>query len=438
MEIDLNVLMLITLLGMLLAIFAGVHIALALGATAMIGTYFIFEDTYMAASQVGGAAYELIRDHVFMTIPLFVLMGDFLSRSGAAADLYNLINKGLRGVPGRLGVATVTGNTAFAAVTGTSIASAAAFTRIAWPEMKKAGYNHSFALGSISGSACLGMLIPPSVLLIVWGIITEDSIGKLFVAGVIPGIILSLMFAFYNFYKAKLNPKLAPEPDSIGDTASITREQFFSGMSILGLIFVVLGGIWGGIFTPTEAAGMGALASFIIAISKGMKWNGIVDSVIDAGKTSAPIMILLITAGMYSRFLSLSDIDSVIVDAMSSVGLNEYMILVMMVVIWLILGMLLDSVSIILLTVPLFILLAGDMNPYAFAIFGILAIEAGLLTPPFGLIVYTVKGVLAAGGDNVSLGSIFKGSIPYWIMMLIVMLLVAFFPELASWPTQFV
>ena len=206
------------------------------------------------------------------------------------------------------------------------------------------------------------------------------------------------MFAFYNFYKAKLNPKLAPEPDSIGDTASITREQFFSGMSILGLIFVVLGGIWGGIFTPTEAAGMGALASFIIAICKGMKWNGIVDSVIDAGKTSAPIMILLITAGMYSRFLSLSDIDSVIVDAMSSVGLNEYMILVMMVVIWLILGMLLDSVSIILLTVPLFILLAGDMNPYAFAIFGILAIEAGLLTPPFGLIVYTVKGVWLLAG----------------------------------------
>ena len=282
------------------------------------------------------------------------------------------------------------------------------------------------------------MLIPPSVLLIVWGIITEDSIGKLFVAGVIPGIILSLMFAFYNFSKAVINPKLAPEPDSIGDTTSLTTNQIVSGMSIIGLIFVVLGGIWGGIFTPTEAAGMGALASFCIAIFKGMRWKGIVESVIDAGKTSAPIMILLITAGMYSRFLSLSDIDSVIVDAMTSAGLNSIMILVMMVVIWLILGMLLDSISIILLTVPLFILLAGDMNPYAFAIFGILAIEAGLLTPPFGLIVYTVKGVLAAGGDNVSLGSIFKGSIPYWIMMLIVMLLVAFFPALASWPTQFV
>jgi C4-dicarboxylate transporter DctM subunit len=337
-----------------------------------------------------------------------------------------------------LGVATVAGNAAFAAVTGTSIASAAAFSRIAWPEMKKAGYNHSFAVGSIAGSACLGMLIPPSVLLIVWGIITEDSIGKLFVAGVIPGIILALFFALYNLFKAWRNPEIAPEPDSMGDISKLTRNQVFSGLSIIGLIILVLGGIWGGIFTATEAAGVGALASFFIALFKGMKWKGIVASVIDAGKTSAPIMILLITAGMYSRFLSLSDVDSLIVSAMQSAGLNEVMVLLMMVIIWLVLGMLLDSISIILLTVPLFILLIGDVNPYAFAIFGILAIEAGLLTPPFGLIVYTVKGVLSAGGDNIPLGLIFKGSIPYWIMMLIVMLLVILFPELASWLTNFV
>ena len=242
----------------------------------------------------------------------------------------------------------------------------------------------------------------------------------------------------YNLFKAWRNPEIAPEPDSMGDISKLTRNQVFSGLSIIGLIILVLGGIWGGIFTATEAAGVGALASFFIALFKGMKWKGIVASVIDAGKTSAPIMILLITAGMYSRFLSLSDVDSLIVSAMQSAGLNEVMVLLMMVIIWLVLGMLLDSISIILLTVPLFILLIGDVNPYAFAIFGILAIEAGLLTPPFGLIVYTVKGVLSAGGDNIPLGLIFKGSIPYWIMMLIVMLLVILFPELASWLTNFV
>ena len=435
---DLDTLMLLTLLGMLGAIVLGVHIALALGATAMIGTYFIFGDTYLAASQVGGAAYELIRDHVFMTIPLFVLMGDFLSKSGAAADLYTLINKGLKGVPGRLGVATVTGNAAFAAVTGTSIASAAAFTRIAWPEMKAAGSKHSFALGSIAGSACLGMLIPPSVLLIVWGIITEDSIGKLFVAGVLPGIVLAAFFAAYNMITAKLNPSIAPEPDTLGDVTPLTKGQVYSGAAIIGLIMLVLGGIWGGFFTATEAAGVGALAGMFIAIAKGLRFKELVECIIDAGKTSAPIMILLITAGMYSRFLSLADIDSLIIGAMSSAGLDGAMGLIVMVIIWLLLGMLLDSISIILLTVPLFMTLSSGMDPYAFAIFGILAIEAGLLTPPFGLIVYTVKGVLSGTGHDVPLNQIFSGSIPYWIMMLIVMILVVIFPGLASWLTTFV
>jgi tripartite ATP-independent transporter DctM subunit len=435
---DLDTLMLLTLLGMLGAIVLGVHIALALGATAMIGTYFIFGDTYLAASQVGGAAYELIRDHVFMTIPLFVLMGDFLSKSGAAADLYTLINKGLKGVPGRLGVATVTGNAAFAAVTGTSIASAAAFTRIAWPEMKAAGYKHSFALGSIAGSACLGMLIPPSVLLIVWGIITEDSIGKLFVAGVLPGIVLAAFFAAYNMITAKMNPSIAPEPDTLGDVSPLTKGQIYSGAAIVGLIMLVLGGIWGGFFTATEAAGVGALSGMFIAIAKGLKFKELIECIIDAGKTSAPIMILLITAGMYSRFLSLADIDSLIIGAMSSAGLDGAMGLIVMVVIWLLLGMLLDSISIILLTVPLFMTLSSGMDPYAFAIFGILAIEAGLLTPPFGLIVYTVKGVLSGTGHDVPLNQIFSGSIPYWIMMLIVMVLVVIFPGLASWLTTFV
>ena len=435
---DLDTLMLLTLLGMLGAIVLGVHIALALGSTAMIGTYFIFGDTYLAASQVGGAAYELIRDHVFMTIPLFVLMGDFLSKSGAASDLYTLINKGLKGVPGRLGVATVTGNAAFAAVTGTSIASAAAFTRIAWPEMKAAGYKHSFALGSIAGSACLGMLIPPSVLLIVWGIITEDSIGKLFVAGVLPGILLAAFFAAYNMITAKMNPSIAPEPDTLGDVSPLTKGQVYSGAAIVGLIMLVLGGIWGGFFTATEAAGVGALAGMFIAIAKGLRFKELVECIIDAGKTSAPIMILLITAGMYSRFLSLADIDSLIIGAMTSAGLDGAMGLIVMVIIWLLLGMLLDSISIILLTVPLFMTLSSGMDPYAFAIFGILAIEAGLLTPPFGLIVYTVKGVLSGTGHDVPLNQIFSGSIPYWIMMLIVMILVVIFPGLASWLTTFV
>ena len=435
---DLNALMALTLVGMLVAIFAGVHIALALGLTAMIGTYFIFEDMYLASAQVGGAAYELVRHYVFATIPLFVLMGDFVAKCGAAGDLYKVINRGLRRIPGRLAVATVTGNAAFAAVTGTSIASAAAFSRIAYPEMMRFRYKREFALGSIAGSACLGMLIPPSVLLIVWGIITEQSIGKLFVAGVVPGIVLSLLFVFYAVTVAVRNPDVAPaEPQAQGEE-SLTRGEIVSAVGVALIVCVVLGGIWGGAFTATEAAGIGALAAMILAIVKGLRLKGIVEAVVDAGKTSAPIMILLVAAGMYSRFLALADIQSIIKDSLLSLGIGGFGIAIMMIVIWLLLGMVLDSISIILLTVPIFATFAPlvGMDGFAFAIFGILLIEAGLLTPPFGLVVYVVKG--AVPDAAVSLAEIFRGSIPYWLLMLATAALIWAFPPIASWLTGFV
>lgn len=435
---DLNALMALTLVGMLVAIFAGVHIALALGLTAMIGTYFIFEDMYLASAQVGGAAYELVRHYVFATIPLFVLMGDFVAKCGAAGDLYKVINRGLRRIPGRLAVATVTGNAAFAAVTGTSIASAAAFSRIAYPEMMRFRYKREFALGSIAGSACLGMLIPPSVLLIVWGIITEQSIGKLFVAGVVPGIVLSLLFVLYAVTVAVRNPDAAPaEPQAQGEE-SLTRGEIVSAVGVALIVCVVLGGIWGGAFTATEAAGIGALAAMILAIVKGLRLKGIVEAVVDAGKTSAPIMILLVAAGMYSRFLALADIQSIIKDSLLSLGIGGFGIAIMMIVIWLLLGMVLDSISIILLTVPIFATFAPlvGMDGFAFAIFGILLIEAGLLTPPFGLVVYVVKG--AVPDAAVSLAEIFRGSIPYWLLMLATAALIWAFPPVASWLTGFV
>lgn len=435
---DLGTLMVLALTAMMIAIFLGVHIALALGMTAFIGTYFIFEDWYLAAAQVGGAAYEILRHYVFATIPLFILMGDLVAKSGAAGDLYRVINRLLRRVPGRLAVATVSGNAAFAAVTGTSIASAAAFSRIAYPQMRRFGYKRTFALGSIAGSACLGMLIPPSILLIVWGIITEQSIGKLFLAGVIPGAILAALYAAYVILAAIRDPKIAPSAPEGEVDPPLSASEAVSGIGIALLIVLVLGGIWGGLFTSTEAAGIGALGAMVLAAIKGVGWRGVVEAVVDAGKTAAPIMILLLCAGMYSRFLALGGIIDLIRDALLSLGLGGAGIFLMMIAIWLILGMLLDSASIILLTVPVFAPVAAglEFHPIAFAIVGILAIEAGLLTPPFGLIVYTVKGTVP--DPDVSLGEIFRGSVPYWLLMLVAMLLVWVFPGLATWLTGFV
>lgn len=424
------------MLGLLiLLVLLGTHIGVALAVCSGVGVFLMLGSFEAAISILGNTAYEAIRKDVFVVIPLFVLMGDFISRSGAAGDLYRICDRSLKRLPGRLAIATIAGNTVFAAVTGVSIAAAAAFSRIAYPEMKKAGYKQTFALGAVAGSACLGMLIPPSVLLIVWAILTELSVGALFIAGIIPGILLAAMFAAYVIISVMHKPEIAPafEAELVPLNRAEIRSELIGGLGILGLIMLVIGGIWQGFFTPTEAAGFGAIGAFIIGLIKGMRGKEILDAIYQAGRTTAPIMFLLITAQMYSRLLAIGGAVPFIQGLFFSIGAEPWMIIGMMMLIWIVLGMLIDSVSIILLTVPIFAPMAVVLNidPIAFAIFGILVIEAGLLTPPFGLLVYTVKG--AVPDPSVTLGQIFLGSTPYFILILVAALIVLFIPQLATW-----
>ena len=424
------------MLGVLIVlILLGVHIGVALALCSGVGVYIMFRgNTEAALSIMSNTAYEAIRKDVFAVIPLFVLMGDFVWRCGAAGDLYRICDRTLRRLPGRLAIATIAGNTVFAAVTGVSIASAAAFSRIAYPEMMKLGYKQSFALGAVAGSACLGMLIPPSVLLIVWAILTEMSVGALFVAGIVPGMVLALLFSGYVIIAAKMNPEIAPAYDKpmTEPTPVEKRSELIGGLGILALIMVVIGGIWLGWFTPTEAAAFGVICALIIGIIKGMRTDDIIQSLYQAGRTTAPIMFLLIAAQMYSRLLALGGgvnyIQGIFIDSQ----LSPFMLILLMAFIWLILGMLIDSISIILLTVPIFAPLAVSMgyDPVAFAIFGILIIEAGLLSPPFGLLVYTVRGSVT--DPTATLKKIFIGSAPYFILILVAAFLVLAFPILAT------
>lgn len=424
------------MLGLLIfLILLGVHIGISLAVCSALGVYLMLGSAEAALSILGNTAYEAIRKDVFAVIPLFVLMGDFISRSGAASDLYRVCDRALRRLPGRLAIATIAGNTVFAAVTGVSIAAAAAFSRIAYPEMKKVGYKQTFSLGAVVGSACLGMLIPPSVLLIVWAILTEMSVGALFIAGIVPGIILAVLFSGYVIVAAIRNPTIAPafEGDTVEMTPAEIKSELIGGIGILFLILLVIGGIWTGIFTPTEAAGFGAIGALLIGVVKGMRWREIVDAIFQAGRTTAPIMFLLITAQMYSRLLAIGGAVNYIKALFLGMGIDPFLVIGLMMVIWIILGMLIDSVSIILLTVPIFAPIAATfgIDPVAFAIFGILVIEAGLLTPPFGLLVYTVKG--AVPDPTVSLAQIFRGSTPYFLLILVAALLVLFVPTLATW-----
>ncbi|MGI9380000.1 MAG: TRAP transporter large permease [Methyloligellaceae bacterium] len=438
---------LIMMFGLMFAgILSGIHIGFAFGLTAFIGNVLLFGGSEgdfegglnIALSGVGSVAYEYLRSEVFAAIPLFMLLGDFVNKSGSARDLYNLINRGFRMIPGRLAVATVGGNAVFAAVTGVSIAAAAAFSRIAYPQMRLHGYNRQFALGSVAGSACLGMIIPPSVLLIVWGIISEKSIAQLFIAGAIPGLILAIFFMIYIAVSATIWPDLAPKYHDESDEQPMTKAEIASGLGIGSIILLVLGGIWGGLFTPTEAGGVGSAAAVILGILKGMKPRDLARAVVDSCKAAAPVMFLLLTANMYAKFMEAAGMSELIRGTFETYNLGNTEIILVIIVIWLLLGMILDSISIILITVPIFVPLTEPFfDQIAFAIFGILAIEAGLLTPPFGLIVYTVKGTVE--DKSVQLAEIFKGSVPYWILMLIVMPMIWAWPQLAIWlPSQMI
>lgn len=423
------------LVALLVMVILGIHIGLALGTTSIVGTFLLYGSVELAANQVGSAAFFVLRDYVFAVIPLFVLMGEFVSKSGSAGDLYKTMNHGLKRVPGRLAVATVGGNAVFAAVTGTSLASAAAFSRLAYPEMIANNYKRTFALGSIAGSASLGMLIPPSVLMIIWGIVTEISIGKLFVAGIIPGIMLASIMALYSMGHALIDPTVAPRVDDSKEEP-LTRDEKISGLGVVALILIVLGGLFLGWFTPQESAAVGAIGGLVLAIIKGKRWPDIREAIIDSGKVIAPIMFLLLTAQMYSRLLASGGVINLISDTITQSGLDPTMIVLFMIIMWLVLGTLLDSGSIILLTVPIFWPIAQGFgyNEFSFAIVGILAIEAGLLTPPVGLLVYAVKG--AVEDKTVTLLEIFKGSTPYWIMILMVMAMIWAFPGLSHWLTK--
>jgi C4-dicarboxylate transporter DctM subunit len=319
-EVNIAVLLIVCLIA-LVAI--GVHIAIALGMTSALGIFLVTgSDIYAfrtVQTMLAATAYEAIRDFVFAVIPLFLLMGEFISKSGTVTDVYRGINRLLRRLPGRLAIATVLGNALFSFVTGVSIASAATFSRIAYPEMRRFGYHPGFALGSVAGSSCLGMLIPPSVLMIVWGILTEQSIGQLFAAGVLPGLMLMTMFIAYVLAMAIIKPEVvggnmtkAQQVEAEEDDDVSTTQFFISLFGIVAVVVAVLGGIWFGVFSPTEGAGAGAFIGLILALIKGMRFKEFIAAILSVGRTSAPILLLLVAASLYSRTLAMTGMANAI------------------------------------------------------------------------------------------------------------------------------
>lgn len=434
---------LVTIIMLFGLILLGVHIGYSLSLMSFLGVWWLTGKTAVAISILSATAFEAVRDYVFAVLPLFVLMGAFMGQSGAANDLYKSMNIALRRVPGGLGVATVVANAIFAAVTGVSVASAAVFARVSTPEMMKFNYKRSFALGCVTGSSVLGMLIPPSVLMIVYGMLAEVSIGKMFVAGVIPGIMLTTIYSTGIILMATRRPEIigrtkkgkgeiAAAVESNMGTKDKLSVVLLQPLPVMGLIILVLGGIWGGLFTPTEASAFGALGAMIISLAKGNRLKEFKNVFLEVAATASSILFLLISAQMYSRMLTMSGLVTRISDLVLSLDVSVYVVVALFCLLIIVLGMILDSTSILLLTVPLMVPIMKEMGMDLiwFGIVMIIATEMGLLTPPFGMCVFAVKSAL--GGD-ITVEEIFSGSMPFLLMMLFCLIIVIAFPILSTW-----
>ena len=420
---------------MILLIQTGMHVAIVLMGLSFVAVWMIKGNINVAGSLIAKSAESAIASYNFGVIPLFVVMGLLVSVSGMGRDTFDVAGQAFRRIRGGLGMATVAANAIFAAINGTTIASASVFTKLAVPELMRLGYTPRFSVGVVAGSSVLGMLIPPSLLLIVFGIIAEVSIGALFTAGIIPGLLLAGAYVVTIRVLVQFFPKfvtLDGLTEGAADNLFPTGELFTKMAPVALLIIIVLGGIYGGVFTPVEAGGVGAMGALVIAVAKRritlpMLWQVLVET----GVVTAAISFLIISAHMYANMLALSRLPNVLGDWINGADLGLTTLLIIYLVLLVLLGTILDAVSIMLITLPLVmpIMVAANVDLVWFGIITIIAVEIGLLTPPLGLAVFVIKTNLA--DSRITLNDIFIGAAPFALTMVIILAIVTAIPQLA-------
>ena len=416
-------------------ILLGMHVGVALALTSVLGIYLISGKWSVAFRLLESTSYNALNDYVFAVIPLFILMGAFATVSGVMRELFESMEAVLQRLRGGLGIATVGGNAVFSAITGVTVASAVVFSQVSIPEMKRLGYDKKFALGIVASSALLGMLIPPSILMVVYGVITEESIGKLFAAGMGPGLVVSVALSIAIVVMIRLRPALCGVEGRVAPSGPVLsrRQIIVRPWAVYALVLLVLGGIYGGWFTPTEAGGIGALGAFILLVLKRrFGFRTTYELLLQTGSATATIFFLLLTAQMYSRMLSLSGLPEYLTRLMVGADVPSMAIVLFFVIIMLILGTILDSTSIMLLTLPIMVpvvLKLGYDNLW-FGMVSILAIELGQLTPPCGMVVFAMK---AAMPTETTIDEIFSASRPFFVVLLAALGVIIAFPQITLW-----
>ncbi|MDU9005631.1 TRAP transporter large permease [Sedimentitalea todarodis] len=414
-----------------LAIYAGMHVAIALAGISFVGMWAITGKTALALNFVALAGTDSIAEYTFGVVPLFVLMGLAVSESGLGRDTFAIIARSMQRWRGGLGVATVLSNAVFAAITGISIASAAVFSKVAVPQMVAAGTSRTVAVGTVAGSSVLGMLIPPSLLLILFAILTDSSVGDLFLGGIGPGLVLALAFGIYLTLLGRFRPALFDGPRTMGDADDTTPGLLI--VPVLGLAGMVLGGIYAGFFTPTEAGAVGAAAALALAFAmRRISASGAWRIAVQTGHITAAVCFLIVGASIYGRMLAFSGVPASVTGWAVSSGIGPLGFLFLFALIVALMGTILDSSSIMLVTVPLAfpITQALGIDVVHFGLVTVLAVEIGLLTPPLGLSVFVVQATLR--DEGVTLGEVFRGAAPFAVIMAVVLCAVILVPEIAT------
>ncbi len=404
-EPEIGIIGIAVLLGL---VFLGVHIGFALILVGFVGII-VISGLGSASASLATVPFIVISDFHFAVIPLFILMSAFVARSGIARESYETARLWVGNIRGGLAMATVGACGLFAATTGSSMACAVAMGKVAYPEMKRYKYSSTLAAGCIASGGTLGILIPPSISFVIIGILTEASIGKLFMAGIIPGILVIVFYFITIYILCRINPLLGPAAPK-----SSFREKMGSlrhTWPVVILFILVMGGIYMGIFTPSEAGAVGAFGALVIALSRRtISWGGFKESLIETVKLTGMLMVLLIGAFIFMRFVAITRIAFVAGDFISGLGVNRYLILVIILFIYIILGMLFDIMSIIILTLPIIFptIVALDFDIIWFGVLLVRIAEVGFITPPFGLNLFGL-----AGATDIPMGSMYRGVLPF-------------------------
>jgi len=378
----------------------------------------------------GQTPYLIVASYTFSVVPLFLLMGEFSFFAGLSAELYDFTYKWMGHLPGGLAMATIAACAGFAAISGSSTAGAVTMGTISLPEMKTYKYEPSLATGCVAAGGTLGILIPPSMIMIIYGIIAEQSIAKLFFAGFIPGFLLSALFMLTIYLLIKRNPSLAQR----GEKSSWKDRMvgFKSTGWVLALFILIMGGMYAGIFTATEAGGVGAFGAFIIGVSRRkLDRQKFIYSLVDTGRTAGMLFIIVIGAIFFGYFLAVSRLPTLLAEFVIGLGLSRYVVLLIIFLVYLFLGCIMDGIAMILLTVPIFLPMIEGVGFDAiwFGIVVVLVVEMSLITPPVGLNVYVLSGV----AKDVPMSTIFRGILPFLAAMIVCFLIVVAFPQIALW-----